>query len=165
MPETEAMPLVNLGLIGANPAVVNEDNLLGYAATENAIVNLELYRPKALTPIIAEKFISGTGFVPPAPKANQRKDRKGKAEKRYPFATMKLTDFFFVPATEDAPNPAKKLASTVSSANTRYKNTNRMFKIFRAQEGDVFGSIVTERAGAYVVCMERPVEDEVADAS
>lgn len=38
----------------------------------------------------------------------------------YPFASMELNDSFFVAATDAKPNPAKGLASTVSSANKRF---------------------------------------------
>lgn len=38
----------------------------------------------------------------------------------YPFDDLNVNQSFFVPATEDKPNPAKSLASTVSSANARY---------------------------------------------
>lgn len=38
----------------------------------------------------------------------------------YPFETMNVGQSFFVPATADKPNPAKSLASTVSSANKRF---------------------------------------------
>lgn len=41
----------------------------------------------------------------------------------YPFASMNVGQSFFVPATESNPNPAKGMASTVSSANKRYAST------------------------------------------
>lgn len=39
----------------------------------------------------------------------------------YPFATLPVGGSFFVAATEANPNPVKGLASTVSSANKRFK--------------------------------------------
>jgi hypothetical protein len=38
----------------------------------------------------------------------------------YPFDTMNVGQSFHIAATEDVPNPSKKYASTVSSANARY---------------------------------------------
>lgn len=38
----------------------------------------------------------------------------------YPFDVLEVNQAFFVPATEDRPNPAKSLASTVTSANERH---------------------------------------------
>lgn len=43
----------------------------------------------------------------------------------YPFAQLQVGQSFFVPATEKRKDPAKSLASTVSSATRRYKNTDR----------------------------------------
>lgn len=42
----------------------------------------------------------------------------------YPFDLLEVGQRFFVPATEDRPNPAKALASTVSSASKRYATEN-----------------------------------------
>jgi hypothetical protein len=39
---------------------------------------------------------------------------------KYPFDALQPGQSFFVPATDDNPNPAKSLASTVSSATARY---------------------------------------------
>jgi hypothetical protein len=44
----------------------------------------------------------------------------GGAPKKYPFEGMEVGDSFFVPVSEDTPNPLKTLGSTVSSANMRY---------------------------------------------
>lgn len=39
---------------------------------------------------------------------------------RYPFDTMEVGDSFHVPKSEDMPNPAKSLASSVTAANRRF---------------------------------------------
>ena len=59
-------------------------------------------------------FVIEKGFNLPPSK------RGGVKEDVYPFAQMEVGDSFFVPATDDKPNPAKALASTVSSATKRY---------------------------------------------
>jgi len=46
--------------------------------------------------------------------------RSGAATSIYPFDALAVGQSFFVPATEDMPNPGKSLASTVSSASKRY---------------------------------------------
>lgn len=56
-----------------------------------------------------------SGFVVPPP--SKRGGLKGEV---YPFTHMSTGQSFFVPATEQRPNPAKALASTVSSANKRF---------------------------------------------
>lgn len=50
--------------------------------------------------------------------------RKGPANSVYPFDALEVGQSFFVPATEDMPNPGKSLASTVSSASKRYATEN-----------------------------------------
>jgi len=46
--------------------------------------------------------------------------RGGGRDAIYPFDEMQVGQSFFVPATADRPDPAKSLASTVSSATRRY---------------------------------------------
>lgn len=56
--------------------------------------------------------------------------RRGiQAEPRYPFALMNAGQSFMVPATPERPNPAKALASTVSSANKRMAKIGKKFVI------------------------------------
>lgn len=50
--------------------------------------------------------------------------RSGAATSIYPFDALAVGQSFFVPATEDMPNPGKSLASTVSSASKRYATEN-----------------------------------------
>ena len=52
--------------------------------------------------------------------------------------------YFYVPATEARPNPAKALASTTASATERYKDKDK--RVFKAIKHEVDGVI----KGAYV---------------
>lgn len=45
--------------------------------------------------------------------------RGGRGSTVYGFETMDVNQSFFIPATDDNPNPAKRIASTVSSATKR----------------------------------------------
>src|SRR5690606_13305268 len=47
--------------------------------------------------------------------------RAPRASSVYPFETMNVGQSFFIPATEAKPNPSKSMASTVSSANKRFR--------------------------------------------
>lgn len=58
-------------------------------------------------------FVTGTGFVP-------SQARGGRGRSIYDFDSLEVGGFIFVPASQDKPNPAKSLASTVSSATQRY---------------------------------------------
>jgi hypothetical protein len=55
-------------------------------------------------------------------------------EPRYPFAMLEVGQSFFVPKSKQKPNPAKTLASTVSSANKRFEKHNKRF-VIRPVEG------------------------------
>lgn len=87
---------------GDNVEPVNEDNA---TADESAITQ-------------GNKTMSGfsidTGVPVPAIK------RSGAATSIYPFDALEVGQSFFVPATDEMPNPGKSLASTVSSASKRY---------------------------------------------
>lgn len=61
----------------------------------------------------ANAFVTGTGFVPSAV-------RGGKGRNLYDFDSLEVGGFIFVPKSDDKPNPAKSLASTVSSATARF---------------------------------------------
>lgn len=109
----------------------------------------------------ATKFETGGGFEVPA-----KVTRGGGSSRTYPFETLELNGYIFVPATEKRPDPKKSLASTVSSANKRFEqfSPRRFFRTFRAAKGQVFGNIVAPSAGAYIVRVEPPVEDKPLDA-
>ena len=64
------------------------------------------------------QFNIDTGVPIPAIK------RSGAATSIYPFDALEVGQSFFVPATDEMPNPGKSLASTVSSASKRYATEN-----------------------------------------
>lgn len=71
----------------------------------------------------------------------------------YPFETMNVGQSFFVPATEDKPNPAKSLASTISSANKRFSKDGadgRKFTVKPVKAGVAYGAFTAPADGALV---------------
>lgn len=79
--------------------------------------------------------------------------RAPRASSVYPFETMNVGQSFFVPATEDKPNPAKSLASTVSSANKRFTKEGadgRKFTVKPVKSGVAYGSFTAPADGALV---------------
>lgn len=71
----------------------------------------------------------------------------------YPFETMGVGQSFFVPATEDKPNPAKSLASTISSANKRFSKEGadgRKFTVKPVKAGVAYGAFTAPADGALV---------------
>lgn len=71
----------------------------------------------------------------------------------YPFDTMNVGQSFFVPATEDKPNPTKSLASTISSANKRFSKEGadgRKFTVKPVKSGVAYGAFTAPADGALV---------------
>ena len=78
----------------------------------------------------SSEFALESGFaVPPSKRGGVKADI-------YPFAKMAVGQSFFIPATEDRPNPTKAMASTVSSANKRNAS---VFPAGHAQAGQPTG--------------------------
>lgn len=68
----------------------------------------------AAAPAARTKFTIASVALPAAKRGG------GRTGSTYPFAELEIGQSFFVPATEAKPDPAKSLASTVTSANERY---------------------------------------------
>lgn len=174
-------------LVEGNPAMVHPDNAAAYAfrARPEALVLLQnLAAAASVAPVAAPvapavpsvpveapaapvaapaagfRLVSG-GFQLPA-RATRKATNNGRT---YPFESLEIGGAIFVPATEKRPDPKKSLASTISSANARFKefSPRRYFKVVRAMAGQNFGSEIAPSDGAYIVRVEPPVE-EVATA-
>jgi len=93
------------------------------------------------------KFKLETGFVVP----ESKRGAFLKSE-TYPFASMQIGESFFVASTDEKPNPAKSLASTVSSTNKRYA------KVYPATHKTKAGQ-PTGKDGRTFTVRSRTVED------
>lgn len=155
--EGKAKPLVDRGLIEVNPAMKNDAGHVAARAT-NAGISI-IMENKDATPAAAESNeTAAPNFAIdsdiPMPAVNRRRKSA-----MYPFDTLEVGQSFHVPATNERPNPAKSLASTVSSANKRYAevipgetrvdrkgNTvpatkpTRLFRVFEAASDDPRGA-------------------------
>jgi hypothetical protein len=101
---------------------------------------------------------SGTGF-----KVSGKTIRRASGAARdYKFEELEIGGFVFVPATPERPNPKKSVASTVSTANKRYKDFSprRYFVTERATAGQVFcdGAIIAPSDGVFIVRVEPPLD-------
>lgn len=97
------------------------------AATEEGTTTMNTEATAA--PAAPRSFAIETGVAIPSIK------RSGAAASIYPFDKLEVGQSFFVPATDEMPNPGKSLASTVSSASKRYATENGTREINRKVDG------------------------------
>ena len=92
--------------------------------------------------------------------ANERRRASRGAGEKYPFDSLEVGKGFFVAATEKMPEPAKSLASTVSSAQARYaEETGEMETVtVKDYEVDENGKRVKDEDGHWIVTAENEVE-------
>ena len=122
-------PLVEAGLVEINPAMVNEAGEIATRATQAGIESLDsgaIVVGNATTE--ANSAIAETGKTEKVKSMFKIEDSipvptisgRGRGVNVYPFDRLAVGQSFFVPNSEDKPNAAKSLASTVSSATARY---------------------------------------------
>ena len=122
-------PLVEAGLVEINPAMVNEAGEIATRATQAGIESLDsgaIVVDNATTE--ANSAIAETGKTEKVKTMFQIEDNvpvpaisgRGRGGNVYPFDQLAVGQSFFVPNSESKPNAAKSLASTVSSATSRY---------------------------------------------
>ena len=89
----------------------------------------------------------------------RRRSSRGAGEK-YPFDSLEVGKGFFVAATEKMPEPVKSLASTVSSAQSRYAEETDELEtvIVKEYETDENGKRVKGADGHWIVIAENEVE-------
>lgn len=109
-------PLVEQGLVEINPTITNEAGEVATRATQKGIesMNTNTNAPTPGAAAVKSAFKLDDAIELPTIK------RGGRGGNVYPFDEMSKGQSFFVAATADKPDPAKSLASTVSSATARY---------------------------------------------
>ena len=129
VPESVYAPLVEAGLVEINSAMTDENGFIATRATQagiEALDNGETIGNNATSEATSATAATGetqkvkTMFKIensiPVPTISGR----GRGGNVYPFDQLEVGQSFFVANSEDKPNAAKSLASTVSSAIARY---------------------------------------------
>lgn len=141
--QTAVKKLVDAGLVEVNETISNDAGEFATRATAEGIEQMtgknESETGTAKTETSAKpSFELETGIALPTIR------RGGRGATLYPFDDMEPGHSFHVPASEDKPNPAKSLASTVSSATARFKdeegNVTRKFVVRAVGEDDPKGA-------------------------
>lgn len=112
--------LVAARLIETNPSVTDENGNIATRATTEGINMVENTNTEGGTETAEVKGVVKMTVSSIVTDVAMPSVRSGVRSDLYPFATMEVGQSFFVPATDDKPNPAKSLASTITSANLRY---------------------------------------------
>jgi hypothetical protein len=150
--EAEIAALTKEGLVETNPDIRDGDKLAVRATEKGIALNNELNAGgdagtgatgatggAAVT--MPSNFVTGSGFVPSAA-------RGGRGRSIYDFGSLAVGGFIFVPATTDRPNPAKSLASTVSSATKR--SAPKVYRVQSVKGGQAYGEFTPPSDGAVI---------------
>lgn len=117
VPESVYAPLVEQGLVEVNADMKNDAGDYAVRATEkgqSTVTNETQPQAAAATAAVTSNFTLDSDIAMPTVK------QRIVGGETYPFDKMEVGNSFFVPATAERPNPAKSMASTVSSATARY---------------------------------------------
>jgi hypothetical protein len=144
--EAEIAGLTKEGLVETNPEIRDGDKVAVRATDKGIQVNSENQANTNTTGATGttatpSNFVTGTGFVPSAP-------RGGRGRSIYDFDGLAIGGFIFVPATADKPNPAKSLASTVSSASKR--SAPKVYRVQSVKGGTAYGDFTPPSDGAVI---------------
>ena len=117
----EYEPLVAAGTAEINPAMTDPSNEEAVAtrATQAGIDLINSGAGDSLTPtpvVKKEKVVFNIAANIPVPESGARSGR----ETVYPFDKLEVGQSFFVPNSEERPEAAKSLTSTISSAHNRF---------------------------------------------
>ena len=157
VPKAVFEPLEAEGMIEVNPATRDAAEGAQVRATEKGIQAVNASQTQ--TPVaaaVSSGFAIDDGIAMPAASA------RGRTSTTYPFEALNVGQSFFVPNSEDKPNAAKSLASTVSSATARYavevKDANgqpvqETVKV-KTYQTDAEGKRVKDAEGHFVVTGE-----------
>lgn len=129
VPESVYAPLVEAGLVEINPGMTDENGNVATRATQKGIESLDSAATVADNATSeATSATAATGETQKVKTMFKIEDSipvptisgRGRGGNVYPFDQLEVGQSFFVANSEDKPNAAKSLASTVSSATARY---------------------------------------------
>ena len=127
--ESVYAPLVEAGLVEINPGMTDENGNVATRATQKGIESLDSAATVADNATSeATSATAATGETQKVKTMFKIEDSipvptisgRGRGGNVYPFDQLEVGQSFFVANSEDKPNAAKSLASTVSSATARY---------------------------------------------
>jgi hypothetical protein len=140
--EKEIAGLTKEGLVETNGEIRDGDKIAVRATEKGIALNNENNQGGGTpAPAAASAFALIDGAELP-------QGRGGRNANVYPFDQMNVGQSFFIAASDAKPNPAKSLASTVSSASKRLNP--KKFSVKSVESGKAYGAFTAPSNGALV---------------
>jgi hypothetical protein len=110
--------LIKNELAIGNEAIVNEGGAIATRATEKGVEKvMSETNEVAAAPVKAKPTFAILNVEIPAEAARKAGGRRGG---KYPFDNLEVGASFFVPVSEEVPEPAKTMAASIANANARF---------------------------------------------
>lgn len=149
--ETDLAPLIKEQLVDTNAEIRDGDKVATRLNEKGSALNTENPAiPAGTEPTVAPTVTASTSsyaIVDGVTLPPKRGGRNGGSS--YPFEAMNIGQSFFVPSSAAKPNPAKSLASTITSANKRL--APKKFTVAPVEAGKVYGTFTAPSNGALVL--------------
>lgn len=161
--EADVAELLASGHIELNHSMVNEAGEIAARATVMGMAEIDGDSDEGEREGEGDSNASAGGFVLEDNVAIPKSQRGGRRGEIYPFDKMAVGQSFFVAATAEKPEPAKSLASTVTSATARYAVGTGEFhdvkvKVYQINEA---GERVRDANGKLIVVGETTERREI----
>lgn len=144
----DAKKLIDGKFVETNGEITDGDKVAARATEAGIAENAKTPTPNT-TPAVSS-FAIGTATLDLGAFA-----KRARSASNYPFDDLQAGQFFFIPATEARPNPAKSIASTVSAATKKYADKpeaeQRVFVVAPFAAGEAKGGYTATEAGALIV--------------
>lgn len=146
----DAKPLVDAKLVETNSEITDGDKLAARATEAGIAKAKEAGNTTATAPVSSVALNTGRFDLSKLPA------KKSRSSGTYPFETMGVGDDFVIEATDDRPDPAKSMASTVSGANKKFgadkpEAERRTFQLFPVEAGGELAGVKFDKKAAVIV--------------
>lgn len=155
-------PLVDQGLIEVNKEdVQDEGDAATYAAklTQKAFDGMpkQSGQPASSGPAKASDFAIFTNATPPESKRGVGREA---GPSKYPFDDMPVNGSFFVPVSDETPDPLKTLGSAVSNATNKYRvDTGKTESKERTKRGEGNKAVLDTEGKKFKETVTVPIYD------
>lgn len=116
-PADEAQAFVDEGLMEVNPSIVDANGNIAVRATAAGVARINESGEEVE---IGGGYAIATFDDEVLAEAETRKRKTGPKGSKYPFDDLEVKQGFFVPVSDDMPNPRRSMSSSITAAQNRY---------------------------------------------